>query len=107
MGEVSSKGSFVGRFEQEFARFCEVPYAVAVSNGTVALHLSLVALGVGPGDEVIVPALTFVATANAVVHAGARPVFADIEETSWGIDPADVARNITRRTKAIIPDPMK
>ena len=102
-GEISSKGSFVGRFEKEFARFCEVPYAVAVSNGTVALHLSLVALGVGPGDEVIVPSLTFVATANAVVHAGAKPVFANIEEASWGIDPKDAARKITSRTKAIIP----
>lgn len=102
-GEISSKGPFVARFEQEFASFCEVPYAVAVSNGTVALHLALVAMGIGPGDEVIVPALTFIATANAVVHAGARPIFADIERTSWGIDPADIARKLTSRTKAVIP----
>jgi perosamine synthetase len=102
-GEISSQGAFVRRFEKDFARFCEVPYAVAVANGTVALHLALVSMGIGPGDEVIVPALTFVATANAVVHAGAKPVFADVERSSWGIDPVDIERKITSRTKAIIP----
>ena len=82
-GWISSAGKFVTRFEELFADFCEVDHAVAVSNGTVALHLALAALGIGPGDEVIVPSLTFAATANAVLYTGAQPVFADS-------DPADV-----------------
>lgn len=102
-GFVSSQGPFVTRFERDFASFCNVEHAVAVANGTVALHLALVAMGIGAGDEVIVPALTFVSTANAVVHAGAKPVFADVERESWGIDATDVERKITPRTKAIIP----
>ncbi len=76
---VSSLGAFVTRFEEEFAAFCSCRHGIAVSNGTVALHLSLVTLGIGPGDEVIVPTLTFVATANAVRYTGATPVFVDSE----------------------------
>lgn len=102
-GWISSLGSYVTRFEQEFARFCGVRHAVSVSNGTVALHLALHALGVGPGDEVIVPSLTFVATANAVHYTGATPVFADVDPVTWCIDPADVQRRITTRTRAILP----
>lgn len=102
-GWISSLGSYVTRFEQEFARFCGVRHAVSVSNGTVALHLALHALGVGPGDEVIVPSLTFVATANAVHYTGATPVFADVDPVTWCIDPADVQRRITSRTRAILP----
>ncbi len=102
-GWISSLGSYVTRFEQEFARFCGVQHAVSVSNGTVALHLALHALGVGPGDEVIVPSLTFVATANAVHYTGATPVFADVDPTTWCIDPEDVERRITPRTRAILP----
>lgn len=101
-GDVSSMGPYVGKFEQAFAEFCEVPFAVSCMNGTVALHLALIGLGIGPGDEVIVPALTFVSTANAVVHAGATPVFADVDPYHWGLDPEEVARKITARTKAII-----
>ncbi len=74
---ISSRGSYIARFEQAFAEFCGVRHAVACSSGTAALHLALLALDVGPGDEVIVPTLTYVATANAVGYCGARPVFVD------------------------------
>ena len=102
-GWISSLGRYVTRFEEDFARFCGVRAAVSVCNGTVALHLALHALGIGPGDEVIVPSLTFVATANAVHYTGATPVFADVDAATWCIDPADVARRITPRTRAIMP----
>lgn len=100
---ISSKGAYIGRFETKFARALSEPvHAVAVCNGTVALHLCLLALGIGPGDEVIVPTLTYVATANAVSYVGATPVLADSIVETWQLDPADVARLITSRTKAII-----
>ena len=101
-GWISSNGKFIGRFESEFATFCAAQHAVACCNGTVALHLALLALNIGPGDEVIVPTITFVATANAVHYVGATPVFADSESATWNLDPEDVARKITRKTKAII-----
>ncbi|MBN1128559.1 MAG: DegT/DnrJ/EryC1/StrS family aminotransferase [Chitinispirillaceae bacterium] len=91
------------RFEQEFAGYLGAPQCVAVSSCTAALHLSMIAAGIGPGHEVIVPAMTFCATANAVIHAGATPVFVDIELHGMTIDPADVARKITPRTRAIVP----
>ncbi len=100
---ISSSGSYITQFEKEFSSFCECKYGVAVSNGTVALHLSLVALGVKAGDEVIVPDLTFAATINAVLHAGATPVIVDVEEHSWCIDPTEIEKAITDKTKAIIP----
>lgn len=96
-------GPKTGAFEQAFARFVGSRYAVAVSNASAALHLSLLALGVGPGDEVITTPLTFVSTANAIVHAGATPVFADIDPETLNIDPVEVARRISRRTKVILP----
>lgn len=102
-GWVSSIGEFIDRLEREFAQFCGVKHCIALSNGTVALHLALVARGVGSGDEVIVPDLTFVATAAAVVHAGATPVLVDVDPTTMCIDPELVERAITPRTKAIIP----
>ena len=102
-GWISSLGQYVTRFEQQFAEFCGVEHAVSVSNGTVALHLALHALGLGPGDEVIVPSLTFVASANAVAYTGARPVFADVDPQTWCIDPADAARLVTEQTRAILP----
>lgn len=102
-GWVSSAGKFVGQFEEMFARFCDTKYALATSNGTTALHLALLALKIGPGDEVIVPTLTFIATANAVRYTGATPVFVDSEPVSWGIDPARIEAAITPRTKAIVP----
>ena len=74
---ISSSGRFLDAFEADFARFCGVSHAVAVNNGTTALHLALTALGIGPGDEVIVPNLTYIASANAVTYCGAKPVFAD------------------------------
>ncbi len=88
---VSSAGPFVERFERELARYLGVPHAVATVNGTAALHVALLAAGVTAGDEVLVPAFTFVATANAVAYCGAHPVLLDCEEASWGLDPARVA----------------
>ena len=101
-GWVSSAGKFVTRFEEMFAEFCSTCYAVATSKGTTALHLALLSLGIGPGDEVIVPTLTFIATANAVTYTGARPVFVDSELETWNIDPKLIEPAITPRTKAII-----
>jgi perosamine synthetase len=102
-GWVSSKGKYVTLFEKNFAEFCSCRYGVATHNGTVALHLVLAALRIGPGDEVIVPTLTFVATANAVVYTGAKPVFVDSDPETWNLDPKAVEAAITPRTKAIIP----
>ena len=102
-GWVSSIGKYIDDFEAGFARYCGTEYALAVSNGTTGLHLALAALGLQPGDEVIVPDLTFVATANAVAYTGATPVLADIDPDTLCIDPASVKSLITRRTKAIIP----
>jgi perosamine synthetase len=102
-GWISSQGKYIGLFEEQFATLCGTNHAVAVSNGTVALHMALTALGIGPGDEVIVPALTFVATASAVCHCHAKPVFVDIEESTWNIDPEKIEAAITPHTKAIIP----
>jgi perosamine synthetase len=102
-GWVSSLGTFIDTFELEFAKFCGTKYAVSTSNGTVALHLALVALGIGPGDEVIIPDLTFVATANAVLYTGAKVVIADIDPISLCISASDVRKKITSNTKCIIP----
>ena len=102
-GWVSSIGKYVDEFEANFARYCGTEYALAVSNGTTGLHLALAALGLRPGDEVIVPDLTFVATANAVAYTGATPVLAEIDPDTLCIDPASVKSLITDRTKAIIP----
>jgi dTDP-4-amino-4,6-dideoxygalactose transaminase len=96
-------GKDVARFEEEFADFCGTRYAVGVDSGLSALELSLRALGVGPGDEVIVPANTFIATAAAVTFAGARPVLVDVDPTTCNIDPKAVEAAITPRTRAIIP----
>jgi perosamine synthetase len=102
-GWISSLGQYVDRFEREFARFCGVECGVSTSNGTTALHLALHAMGIGPGDEVIVPALSFVASANVVRYTGARPVFADVDPETWVIDPEDAAARVSERTKAIMP----
>jgi perosamine synthetase len=102
-GWISSQGAYVKRFEAEFGARCGVPHALAVSNGTVAIHLALMALGIGEGDEVIVPDLTFVATINTVIQAGATPVLADVDPGTWTLDPDEVERLITPRTKAILP----
>lgn len=99
---ISSRGDFVNRFESEFARFIGAQHAVTVCNGTVAIHLALLALGIGPGDEVIVPSLTYIASVNTIMQAGATPVYVDSLESSWQIDPDDVRRKITPRTKAVM-----
>jgi len=102
-GWISSMGPFIDRFEQAFAKFCGTKHAVAVANGTVALHLALVAKGIGPGDEVLIPSLTFVATASAVRHAGAEPVLVDVRPEDWCMDPDLIECAVTPRTKSIIP----
>lgn len=100
---ISSSGEYIRKFEEQFAIYCNCNYGVAVSNGTVALHLALVTLGVGAGDEVIVPDLTFAATINTVLHANATPVIVDVEKDSWCIDPKEIEKAITPKTKAIVP----
>jgi perosamine synthetase len=99
---ISSSGKYLTRFESEFAEFCGVRHAISCCNGTVAVHLALLAQGVGPGDEVIVPTLTYVATANPVVYCGAQPVFVDAEPRTWNMDPERVAEAITPRTRGIV-----
>lgn len=96
-------GEDVHLFEGEFARFCGAKYAVGVASGTAALHLALLACGVGPGDEVITTPFTFIATTEAISHCGAWPVFADIDPNYYTIDPAQIEQKITSRTKAVVP----
>src|SRR3954453_151901 len=102
-GWVSSIGKYIDEFETAFARYCGTEFALTVSNGTTGLHLALETLGLGPGDEVIIPDLTFVATANAVAYTGATPVLADVDPDTLCIDPASIRLLISERTKAIIP----
>jgi perosamine synthetase len=99
---VSSIGPFVNRFEERFAEFVGVANAMSCVNGTAALHLALLGLNVGPGDEVIVPDMTYVATVNAVRYIGATPVLADCDPMTWVLNPESVARLITKRTRAVI-----
>jgi dTDP-4-amino-4,6-dideoxygalactose transaminase len=98
-----SQGPLVGEFERRFAEFAGVSHAVATTSCTTALHLAVLALGAGAGDEVIVPAFTWVATANAVEYVGARPVFCDVELESYNVDPAQLESLVTRRTVGIVP----
>jgi perosamine synthetase len=100
---ISSTGAFVGRFEKEFARVCGTRASISVANGTLALHLALMTVDLRPGDEVLVPSLTYIATANAVRYCGAEPVFVDVDPATWCMDPARLESSITRRTKGIIP----
>jgi perosamine synthetase len=95
-------GPKVEEFESELARVCEQRHAVAVSSGTAALYLAVLALGVGDGDEVLVPAYTFPATANAVALAGARPVLVDVDPETMNLDPARVEAAVTKRTRAVL-----
>ena len=100
---ISSSGGYVDKFERKFAEYLGVRHAITTTSGTTALHLALVAAGVGPGDEVIIPAFTMIATAAAVCYTGAKPVFVETDRTSWNLDPEDVKRKLSPRTKAIIP----
>lgn len=102
-GWISSLGQYVNRLEREFSAYCGTTEGIAVSNGTVALHLALVAAGIRPGDEVIVPDLSFIATANSVLMAGARPVFCDVDPVTLCLDPTSVRSAITASTRAIMP----
>jgi len=101
-GWISSRGRFVGEFETRFAERVGIGHAASVCNGTVALHLALLALGLGVGDEIIVPTLTYIASVNAIAYTGAKPVFVDSNRASWQMDPADVERHITASTRAIL-----
>ena len=97
-----AQGPRVAEFEKAFAESQQVPHAVAVSNCTTALHLALVVAGVGPGDEVVVPSFSFVATANAPTYVGATPVFADVDPITGNLTPATIATAVTTRTRAVI-----
>lgn len=96
-------GPFVARFEEDFAAFCRVPHAIGVGNGTDALWLPLLARGIGPGDEVITVPNSFMATAEAISYCGATPVFVDVDDRTYTMDPAKLEAAITPRTKAVIP----
>lgn len=100
---ISSNGKYIGAFEQAFATFCGTKHAIAANNGTTALHLALVALDLQPGDEVIIPTVTYIATANAVRYCGATPVLVDVCADTMNIDPKEVEKKITKRTRGIIP----
>lgn len=102
-GFVSSVGPCIAEFEKKMAGYLNVPAATALQNGTAAIHMALYESGIGPGDEVIVPALTFAATVNPVLYVGATPVIVDVDPSTWTIDPAGIKQAVTPRTKAIIP----
>jgi perosamine synthetase len=102
MSGILAQGEKVAEFEQKFAAYCGTAHAVATNNGTAALHAALLAAGIGPGDEVIVPAFSFIATATAVSMCGAKPVFADVDEQTFNIRPEQVSERITPKTKAVI-----
>jgi len=101
-GWISSKGKFVGCFEKTFSEYLHGGYAASVCNGTAALHLALHTLGIGAGDEVIVPTLTYIASVNAIAYVGAKPVFVDSELGTWNIDASQIEKKITSKTKAIM-----
>lgn len=102
-GWVSSGGPFIERFEQEFAAYLGVQHAITTTSGTTALHLALVALGIGPGDEVILPDFTMMACVFAVLYTGAKPVFVDVDPEIFTMDPGKVPEKVTSRTRAIMP----
>jgi len=102
-GWISWRGKYIEKFEREFAKYLGVKYATTVSSGTTGLHLALLSLGIKKGDEVIIPDMTYVATANAVAYVGATPVMVDVEFDYWCIGPKAILKAITKKTKAIIP----
>ena len=99
---ISSKGKYISLFEEAFSKYVGIKHSASVCNGTVAIHLALLALGIGPGDEVIVPTLTYIASVNAISYVGAIPVFCDSLASTWQMDPVDVSRKITAKTKAVM-----
>lgn len=99
---ISSNGKYIGRFEEQFAKFHNTRFAVSCSSGTAALHIALLALGVKSGDEILAPALTFVATINAITYCGASPILIDIDPETWCMDPNLIEENITSKTKGIV-----
>src|SRR5271165_5627896 len=100
---VFAGGPFVAEFEEDFAQYCDSRHAIGVGSGTEALWLVLLALGVGPGDEVITVPNSFMATAEAITYCGAKPVFVDVDERTYNMDPAGLEQAVTAKTKAIIP----
>lgn len=100
---ISSKGKYVNAFEERFASYCGVSHGIATTNGTTALHLALASLGVGPGDEVILPSFTMMSTAFAVIYCGARPVLVDAEPDTWNMNTDLIEEKITARTKVLLP----
>ncbi len=98
-----AQGKLVEEFEREFASYVGSKYAIAVSNGTAALHVALISLGIGPGDEVAVPSYTFYATASSVILSGARPVFVDVDPRTGTMDPDDLERKLTSKVRAVVP----
>ncbi len=96
-------GEVVREFEKQFARYCGVKHAIGVNSGTAALHVAIASLDIGPGDEIIIPPFTFIATASTIIHNNAIPVFADIDEKTYTLDPNSVEKQITEKTRAIIP----
>ena len=102
-GWISSSGKYVTEFEKQFAAYCGCDYGVAVCNGTIALHLALIAAGIGKDDEVILPTFTMIASAFAICYVGAKPVFVDADKNTWNIDVTKIEEKISPRTKAIMP----
>lgn len=102
-GWVSGISPYVERFEEAFAKYSGAKYGVACNSGTTALHLALTTLGIGPGDEVIIPTFTMIATPNSISYTGAKPVLVDAEPMTWNIDPGQLENKVTRKTKAIMP----
>ena len=100
---ISSMGEYIPKVEEKFSRFCDTKHGVGCCNGTVAMHLALESLGIGKGDEVIIPTFTMIATANAVIYSRARPVLVDSEPKTWNIDANKIEEKITKKTKAIMP----
>ncbi len=99
---ISSRGRFINEFEEKFSKFCDCKYGAALSNGTTAIHMALEVLGIGKGDEVIIPTFTMIATCNAVIYSNAKPVFVDAEMETWNMDIGKIEEKITDKTKAIM-----